>query len=89
MIQPRHALTAEPWARLATVIPKQQRGPRAKIGDRQFVDAVLLRAKTGLPWRDVPDRFGPWKSVYNRFNKWSHRGYWKRIFKALQVRVDK
>ena len=85
----RHALTDEQWARLVAVIPKQQRGPSAKIGDRQFVDAVLFRAKTGLPWRDLPERFGPWKSVYNRFNNWSKRGYWKLIFKALQVRVDK
>lgn len=81
----RYALTDEQWARLVAVIPKQQRGPSAKIGDRQFVDAVLFRAKTGLPWRDLPDRFGPWKSVYNRFNNWSKRGYWKLIFKALQV----
>ncbi|MBK9070150.1 MAG: transposase [Myxococcales bacterium] len=58
----RHALTDEQWARLVAVIPKQQRGPSAKIGDRQFVDAVLFRAKTGLPWRDLPERFGPWKA---------------------------
>ena len=85
----RHAVTAEPWTRPAAVIPKQQRGPSAKIGDRQFVDAVLFRAKTGQPWRDVPERFGPWESVYNRFNNWAQRGYWTRIFIALQIRVDK
>ena len=40
-------------------------------GDRLFIDAVLFRAKTGLPWRDLPDRFGPCKTVYNRFARWA------------------
>lgn len=85
----RHALTDEQWQRLQPVLPRQKFGPRSKIGDREFVDAVLYRAKTGVPWRDLPERFGPWKSVYNRFANWSRRGVWKQIYKALQVRVDK
>src|ERR1700756_2703793 len=85
----RHALTDEQWLRLEQVIPLQKHGPKSKIGDRQFVEAVLFRAKTGVPWRDLPERFGPWKSVYNRFANWSRRGIWKQIYKALQVRVDK
>ena len=85
----RHALTDEQWERLRSVVPKQQYGPKSKIGDRQFIDAVLYRAKTGVPWRDLPERFGPWKSVYNRFSNWSRRGLWKQVYKALRVRVDK
>ena len=85
----RHALTDEQWTRLQPVLPKQRHGPKSKIGDRQFIDAVLYRAKTGVPWRDLPERFGPWKSVYNRFNNWSRRGVWKRVYKDLQIRVDK
>ncbi len=85
----RHALSDEQWEQLQPVLPKQPFGPRSKIGDRQFVDAILYRAKTGIPWRDLPERFGPWKSVYNRFNNWSLRGVWKQIYKALQIRVDK
>jgi transposase len=85
----RHALPDEQWERLQPVLPKQRFGPKSKIGDRQFIDAVLYRAKTGVPWRDLPERFGPWKSVYNRFANWSRRGVWKQIYKALRVRVDK
>ena len=59
------------------------------MGDRQFIDAVLYRAKTGMPWRDLPERFGPWKTVYNRFSSWSRRRVWKQIYKALQLRVDR
>ena len=85
----RHALTDEQWERLEPVLPKQRFGPKSKIGDSQFIDAVLYRGKTGVPWRDLPERFGPWKSVYNRFNNWSKQGHWTRIFKLLRVRIDK
>jgi transposase len=84
----RHALTDEQWQRLQSVLPPQK-GRRSDLGDREFIDAVLYRAKTGVPWRDLPERFGPWHNVYNRFSRWTRRGVWKRIYKALQVRVDK
>ena len=58
------------------------------LGDRLFIDAVLYRLKTGIPWRDLPQRFGPWKTVYNRFSLWSRRRHWETIFKCLQVEFD-
>jgi transposase len=84
----RHALTDEQWARLQPALPKQKRGPPAIRGDRLFIDAVLYRAKTGVPWRDLPERFGPWKSVYNRFANWARMGHWETIFRQLQYEVD-
>ncbi len=48
--------------------------------DRLFVNAVLFHAKTGLPWKDLPERFGKWKSVYQRYNRWSKPGIWEKIF---------
>ena len=84
----RHALTDEQWALLSLVLPTQRPGPASKLGDRQFIDAVLYRVKTGVPWRDLPERFGPWKTVYNRFSNWADRGVWQKVFKALQVNVD-
>ena len=50
---------------------------------------MLYRAKAGIAWRDLPERFGPWHNVYNRFSNWSRRGVWTDIYKALRVRVDK
>ena len=85
----RHALTDEQWERLQQLLPKQRTGPASTLGDRQFIDAVLYRAKTGVPWRDLPERFGPWKTVYNRFANWAKRGVWAKVFKALQMRIDK
>src|SRR5512138_3123 len=84
----RHALSDAQWVRLQPHLPRQSTGPKATRGDRLFVEAVLFRAKTGLPWRDLPERFGPWKSVYNRFRNWSRKGIWSRIFQALRVQLD-
>ena len=84
----RHALTDEQWDRLRALVPKRRQGPRSKIGDREFINAVLYRAKTGVPWRDLPERFGPWKSIYNRFANWADRGIWELIFKDLQIEFD-
>jgi transposase len=85
----RHALTDEQWSRIEPLLPSQRTGPAATLGDRSFIDAVIYRAKTGVSWRDLPERFGPWKSVYNRFSNWARRGIWASVFKALQMRVDK
>src|SRR5215468_5168737 len=84
----RHALSDEQWERLQAVLPRRRFGPASRMGDRQFIDAVLYRAKTGVPWRDLPERFGPWKTVYNRFSNWADRGVWLRIFKELQLEQD-
>jgi transposase len=83
----RHELTDEQWLRIRPLIP-QTPGPRSKLGDRTFLNAVLWRAKTGVPWRDLPSRYGPYKTVFNRFSRWAQRGVWERIFKELQFEID-
>ena len=84
----RHALTDEQWARLEPLLPRRANGRKSTRGDRLFIDAVLFRAKTGVPWRDLPERFGPWKSVYNRFANWATKDHWATIFRELQIEVD-
>jgi transposase len=84
----RHALTDKQWERLQDLLPERRPGPTSKLGDRLFIDAVLYRARTGCPWRDLPEHFGPWKTVYNRFYNWADRGVWARIFNELQLDVD-
>ncbi|WP_394827302.1 transposase [Pendulispora albinea] len=54
----RHALTDAQWRRLQRVLPKQKTGPASELGDRLFIEAVLYRAKTGLPWRDLSTFLG-------------------------------
>ena len=52
------------------------------------MNAVVWIAKTGAPWRDLPERFGPWKTVYNRFRNWARRDVWKDIFRAAVISDD-
>lgn len=83
----RHELSDAQWRQVELLLPIQ-RGPRAKRGDREFLNAVMWRIKTGAPWRDIPERYGPWKTIYNRFARWAARGVWELVFKSLQVEVD-
>jgi len=85
----RHALTDEQWARLQPALPWRAQGRKSMRGDRLFVDAVVFRAKTGIPWRDLPERLGPWKSVYNRFANWAAKDAWADVFRELRIEVDK
>jgi transposase len=84
----RHALTDEQWARLQPLLPHRAQGRKAARGDRLFIEAVVFRAKTGIPWRDLPERFGNWKSNYNRFRNWAEKDCWAQIFRELQVDID-
>jgi transposase len=55
---------------------------------RQLIDGIRWRTRTGVPWRDVPARYGPWDRVYDLFRRWQRDGTWKRIFAQLQAEVD-
>src|SRR5262245_48812822 len=85
LVMHRHALTDAQWARLEPLLPRRVSGPKAARGDRLSIEAVIFRARTGLPWRDLPEWFGPWKSVYNRFANWARKGHWTTIF---QLEID-
>lgn len=88
MAMQRHALTDAQWAKLQPLLPRRAQGRKAAKGDRLFVDAVIFRARTGIPWRDLPQRFGNWKSVYNRFRNWAAKDVWSRVFLELRIDVD-
>ena len=62
-----------------------------KLGDvgataqdnRCFVEAVLFRCRAGIPWRDLPKRYGGWKNTQRRFSRWAKNGVWQRVFERL------
>ena len=82
---PRHAITDADWERIKDHLPGQpgQHGKAAK-NNRLFIDAVLWIAKTGAPWRDLPEYFGNWNSVWRRLDRWANKGVWQRVFAILQ-----
>ncbi|MFF4796090.1 IS5 family transposase [Streptomyces sp. NPDC001276] len=84
----RGNLTHEEWARLKPHLPKSgQRGGRW-AGHRRVINGILYRLRTGVPWRNLPVRFGPWKTVYERHRRWSADGTWDRIFAAVLADAD-
>jgi transposase len=83
----RHELTEAEWRRLLPFLPNPIGRP-SPISVRQFLNGVLWKIKTGIPWRDLPKRYGKWKVIYNRFNRWAKAGYFTRIFAAVQIDVD-
>ncbi len=77
----RFDLSDEEWALLEPLMPSSRKSGRAD--DRRVMNAIFYVLRTGMPWRDLPERYGPYTTAYNRFNRWSRRGIWKRIFDAL------
>ena len=72
----RFDLSDEEWSVLEPLMPKGRKSARPH--DRRIINAIFYVLRTGIPWRDLPERYGPYTSAYNRFNRWSRRGVWKR-----------
>lgn len=84
----RTQLQERQWSKIEAVL-LGERGPgRPPKDDRNFIEAVLWWRRTGVPWRDLPEEFGPWKTVFNRFDRWSKSGKWTRLFQSLQADRD-
>jgi transposase len=81
----RHELSDAHWDAIRDLLPGKNGDPGATAKDnRLFVNAVLWIAKTGAPWRDLPERFGNWNSVFQRFNRWCKTGVFQTIMERLQ-----
>ena len=86
---PRRILSDSQWARVALLLPGKDGDPgRSARDNREFLEAVLWIARTGAPWRDLPDEFGLWNSVFQRFRRWARKGVFERVFEALSVDAD-
>jgi transposase len=86
----RHQLTDEQWILVEPFVPqKSARTGRPAEDAREMLDGILWILRTGAPWRDLPERFGPWKTVYDYFSNWRKSGVFDRILEALQIRLDR
>lgn len=80
----RYALRDDQWDRIKDFLPGREGHVGGTAADnRLFVDAVLYRYRAGIPWRDLPERFGNWKIVHQRFSRWAKSGVFECIFKLL------
>ena len=84
----RTQLQARQWSKIEAVLLGERGAGRPPKDDRNFIEAVLWWRRTGVPWRDLPEEFGPWKTVFNRFDRGSKLGKWTRLFQALQTDRD-
>ena len=85
----RHALRDDQRDRIEDRLP----GRAGHVGvtakdNRRLAEAVLYRYRAGIPWRDLPERFGAWKKVHTRFGRWAKAGVWERAFRHLAGDAD-
>ncbi|MFF1736848.1 transposase, partial [Streptomyces sp. NPDC058247] len=74
--------------RLRPFLPASNRHCGGWRNHRQVIDGILHRVRTGVQWRDRPERFGPWKTVYERHGLWSADGTWERLHQQVQAPAD-
>jgi len=84
----RGELTDKAWARIEPLLAAERGRGRRWRGHRQVINAILWKLRTGAPWRDVPERYGPWKTAHERRRRWSADGTWDRILDEVVVKDD-
>ncbi len=85
----RGELTDEQWEKLKGLLPPQKpaRG-RPSHDHRTIINGILWIDRTGAPWRDLPERYGPWQTVAGRFYRWRKAGVWRKVLRSLQEKAD-
>src|SRR5215471_15331180 len=85
----RFGLRDDQWERIKDLLPGREGSVGVTAADnRLFVEAVLYRYRTGMPWRDLPERFGDGTKVHLRFSRWAKSGVWERVFQHLAADAD-
>ena len=81
----RGDLTDQQWQQLQPLLPphKPTTGRPAK-DHRTIINGILWVLRSGAPWRDLPERYGPWPTVASRFYRWRQDGLWDRLLRAVQ-----
>src|SRR5215216_7116794 len=85
----RYELTGTAWQRLEPLLPpRKSRTGRPNHDHRRILNGILWIHRTGAPWRDLPERYGPVGTVSSRFYRWCRAGIWDRILSAFQAEAD-
>ena len=85
----RYDLTDEEWAALAPLLPRERSGRKGKPyrPHRDVLNGIFWVLRSGAPWRDLPERYGPWTTVYDRFRRWRREGLFQKILNALEAQA--
>jgi transposase len=86
----RFDLTDEEWDLIEPLLPPQRSGKRGRpySDHRRVVNGILWIDRTGAPWRDLPERYGPFTTCHERLVRWQEEGLWPKILAALMARKD-
>lgn len=71
------------WRLIKPLLPNKPRGV-ARVDDRRVLNGIFYVLRTGSPWRDLSERYGPYTMVYNRFNRWARAGVWVQVFEPCR-----
>lgn len=89
LVMGRYELTEEQWRGLEPLPPPQKpKTGRTNHDHRRILEGIVWILRTGAPWRDPPERYGPFGTVASRFHRWRKAGIWDRILAALQARAE-
>lgn len=83
----RHELSDAEWEFVRSLLPESSRG-RKRLDDRTVLNGIVWKFRTGIAWRDVPERYGPWATLHTRFRRWALDGTFERMLRAAQARAD-
>jgi len=82
-------LRKDQWERIEDLLPGRTETVGVTAQDnRLFIEAIIYRYRSGIPWRDLPERFGDWKNIHRRHSRWSQSGVWESIFMYLSENAD-
>ena len=86
----KHDISDELWLRLEPYVRPKRNDPRGRpnADTRRILNGVIWILRTGAPWRDLPEEYGPWKTVYKRFNFWAKSGTWSTILEEISREAD-
>lgn len=86
-----YELIDEEWSRIESLLPPENTGKpgRPKKDNRTMLNAMVWLARSGAPWRDLPERYGPWETVYSRFRKWMEDGILDNLFRVLSLEASR
>ncbi|MFC8957530.1 IS5 family transposase [Streptomyces sp. NPDC057101] len=83
----RHELSDAEWEFVRPLLPVSLRG-RKRLDDRRVLNGIVWKFRTGVAWRDVPERYGPWATLHTRFRRWAADGTFDRMLRAAQAKAD-
>ena len=84
----RGELTDSAWTVIEPLLPRNGGRGKPWADHRRVIDGILWKLRTGAPWRDLPERYGPWQTCHARLVRWQRDGTWDRLLAHAQTKSD-